>query len=94
MLGTPKLLVRMDHQPLKALLTDKEATGRVARWIMKLQEFPYEVIYREGEKHVNADAMTRPPIALPPLKEPSKTLEPGTEHVSVVDEVCGVENRI
>ena len=89
MLGTPKLTIRTDHQPLKALLTDKEANGRIARWIMKLHEFPYEVVYREGEKHVNADAMTRPPIGrkseerkASKEQESSMELEPGTETIA------------
>src|SRR4028119_1502302 len=66
LLGSPKVTIRTDHQPLKWMLTDKEARGWVARWQMKLQEFNYEVIYREGSKHVNADAMTQPPIARAP----------------------------
>ena len=41
-------------------MKSQEIKGRRGRWILKLQEFePYEIEYKEGKKHTNADAMSR-----------------------------------
>ena len=36
-----------------------EAKGRLARWIMDLQEFDFSVVHRAGRIHNNADALSR-----------------------------------
>jgi hypothetical protein len=36
-----------------------EAKGRLARWIMDLQEFDFSVIHRAGRIHNNTDALSR-----------------------------------
>ena len=36
-----------------------EAKGRLARWIMDLQEFDFSVLHRAGRIHNNADALSR-----------------------------------
>ena len=54
----------------------KEPTGRLARWIMKLQELDFIVVHRPGREHVNADAMMRPPFVQSPTVEgQSKSVE-------------------
>ena len=54
-------LIRTDHQALKWLLTMKEPKSRNARWIETLSEFNFTVDHRAGEKHGNADALSRCP---------------------------------
>jgi len=49
-----------DHYALKWLHTNA-LKGRRARWMIKLQPYDYEVIYKEGRKHKNADALSRIP---------------------------------
>jgi hypothetical protein len=58
-----KFEIVTDHSALKWLLDQKEATGRLGRWILALQEFDFTIKYRKGSEHVNADALSRPPIA-------------------------------
>lgn len=53
-----KLLIRTDHSPLLQLTKAKNA--RLQRWAIRLSEFePFEVIFRSGKKHANADAFSR-----------------------------------
>ena len=54
-----KFLVRTDHQALVWLFSLKEPKGRIARWIEILSPFDFDVEYRPGPKHGNADAMSR-----------------------------------
>ena len=56
-----KFLVRSDHQALKWLFSLKDPKSRVARWIEVLSAFDFEVEYRKGTQHCNADALSRCP---------------------------------
>ncbi len=47
-----------DHNALRWLHT-MEAKGRLARWIMDLQEFDFSVVHRADRIHNNADALSR-----------------------------------
>ncbi len=47
-----------DHNALRWLHT-MEAKGRLARWIIDLQEFDFSVVHRAGRIHNNADALSR-----------------------------------
>ncbi len=58
-----------DHQPLATMLKMKEPSSRLARWIAYLQEFIFQVIYREGSKNVVPDCLSR----LPDQPEPPPT---------------------
>ena len=50
-----------DHNPLTSLKGLKDPIGRLARWIMYLQQFDFHVEHRTGKNHGNADAMSRIP---------------------------------
>ena len=52
-------LVRSDHQALKWLFSLKELKSRVARWLEVLAAYDFELEYRAGIKHGNADGMSR-----------------------------------
>ncbi|KRZ82585.1 Retrovirus-related Pol polyprotein from transposon 17.6 [Trichinella sp. T8] len=54
-----KFTVRTDHGSLTWLRTFKEPEGHVARWLQQQGEFDFEVIYRPGRKHQDADALSR-----------------------------------
>ena len=56
-----RFLVRTDHQALRWLFSLREPKARIARWIEILSAFNFEVEYRPGKKHGNADALSRCP---------------------------------
>ena len=33
--------------------------GRRARWVLKMEPYDFEITYKEGRKHKNADALSR-----------------------------------
>lgn len=53
--------VRSDHRALKFLFSMKSPSGRIARWIEILSGYDFEVQYRQGSKHANADSLSRCP---------------------------------
>jgi len=58
-----KFVVRTDHASLKWLLSFKDVEGQLARWMEKLQHYEFEIIYRKGKFHANADGLSRRPCA-------------------------------
>ena len=53
-----------DHNPLTSLKGIKDTGGRLTRWLMFLQQFNFEIKYKKGSQHSNADALSRqPPIS-------------------------------
>ena len=51
-----------DHRPLlnlKKIDPKTDATGRRVRWSIELNLYDFEVIYKKGKKHSDADAMSR-----------------------------------
>lgn len=53
--------IRTDHQALVWLFKIKEPKGRIARWIEILSSYDFSIEYRPGNKHGNADALSRCP---------------------------------
>lgn len=56
-----KFTVRTDHGALQWLMSFKDLEGQMARWLEILGTYDYEVVYRPGAKHGNADALSRQP---------------------------------
>ena len=54
--------VVVDHNALKWLMEIKDPSSRLTRWSTTLQQYNFEIIYRPGKTHSNADALSRPPI--------------------------------
>lgn len=48
-----------DHKGLEYLFTQKDLSGRQARWIQKCSGFNFEIIYVKGTENVLADALSR-----------------------------------
>jgi hypothetical protein len=48
-----------DHLSLKHFPTQKNLSGRQARWSISLQDFNVSIDYRPGKKHIVADCLSR-----------------------------------
>ena len=49
----------VDHMAIKYLVNKPELSGRLARWILLLEEFDYTVEYKLGCMHLQADHLSR-----------------------------------
>ena len=56
--GVP-FTIRTDHASLAWLLRFKDADGMLARWLAELALFQFTITYRNGDKHLNADGLSR-----------------------------------
>ena len=56
---THPFTVVTDHKALTFLHTAHHQNSRLARWAMKLQPFTFDIRYRPGSQHVNADVLSR-----------------------------------
>ena len=61
-------IVKTDHASLQCLCR-QNADGMTFRMIQKMQEYNYRIVHRPGEKHCNADALSRRPNEKPEWKE-------------------------
>ena len=50
-----------DHNPLTSLKNLKDTGGRIARWLLFLQQFDFHFSYRPGKLNNNADVLSRIP---------------------------------
>jgi hypothetical protein len=54
-----KVVFHTDHDSLKYLVNKPDLSGRLARWILLLQEFNIEVQFKKGKANANADFLSR-----------------------------------
>ena len=52
-------LLRTDHASLRLLINFKDPEGMLARWITVLDVYDFNIQHRAGNKHANADGLTR-----------------------------------
>ena len=50
-----KTIFHTDHNALKYLVNQADLSGRIARWVLLLQEFDFEVQVKPEKAHINAD---------------------------------------
>ena len=54
-----RFCIRTDHFPLRSVIKAKDPEGQLVRWIEFLSTFDFEIQYRPGQQHQNADALSR-----------------------------------
>ena len=82
--------VRTDHAALKWLLSFKNPEGQTARWLEHLQQYDFIIEHRLGEKHGNADALSRRPCHLDACKHCSKQETKEYKEIQLDSEACRV----
>jgi hypothetical protein len=50
-----KFTFHVDHDALKYMINKPQLSGRIARWILLLQEFNFTINVRPNKIHANAD---------------------------------------
>ena len=70
-----KFTIISDHKPLQYLFNEKKAipqmtSARVQRWALTLSSYDYNISYKSGKQHCNADMLSRLPIAAAPTEVP------------------------
>ncbi len=63
LLGKP-FTVRTDHNSLIWLMRFKDINGQLARWLEELGQYDMKIVHRVGNKHSNADGLSRIPDEL------------------------------
>lgn len=95
-----KFKIVTDHKPLQWVMSLKEPNSRLTRWRLKLSEYNFTIIYKQGKFNTNADALSRieinhedvSSIAVNPSEKPpsltgSTTL---TAHTSTEDPILEI----
>ena len=54
-----RFVFHTDHNSLKYLVNELDLSGRIARWILLLQEFNYEVVVNSRKANSNADNLSQ-----------------------------------
>ena len=51
-----------DHAALQWLFNKLDPSRKFMRWIIRIMEFPYQIRYKKGKLHSNADALSWLPL--------------------------------
>lgn len=54
-----RFIIETDHCPLQWLQNMSPKNGRLLRWSLALQQYSFEVKYKKGKLHTNADGLSR-----------------------------------
>ena len=76
-----KFVILSDHRPLQHLLSESKtvptlASSRIKRWALTLSAYDYEIRYKPGKDHANADVLSRLPLPEHPnnIPQPAETV--------------------
>lgn len=70
--------VYVDHQPLSWLQSCKKPNSRLARWLIRINNYTFKIHYKPGKTHTNADALSRWPLPI----DDEKVIEDNLLHVA------------
>lgn len=74
-------MVVTDCEAVKKTIAKKVMLPVVGKWLLKLQEYDFDLVHRKGEKMQHADCLSRNPVLEPESEEP----EPVMAHVMEVN---------
>jgi len=57
-----KFTLHTNHQPIKWLMTNDKLIGKLARWVLILQEYEFKVIHEPSTTHQNPNTMLQKPL--------------------------------
>ncbi len=72
-----KFQLVVDHHSLVFKMSD--ANSKLIKHAIQLQEYDFDIVYRSGKSHTNADAMSRPPIVTTELNNTQEEPLPFSE---------------
>lgn len=72
--------VLTDHASLQWLNNFQNATGRLARWQVKLQQYSFDLIYKKGSSNIVPDFLSR----TPPLDTEISSVHSNDDHLEVL----------
>ena len=64
-----KFVIVTDNKPLLSAINincKNDGSGKRVRWSLELQSYDFDIVYKKGIKHLDADALSRCPHADPP----------------------------
>ncbi|XP_056098696.1 uncharacterized protein K02A2.6-like [Rhinichthys klamathensis goyatoka] len=84
-----RFVICTDHKPLLALFNEMKAvpqmaSPRIQRWAVALRAYEYEIVYKPGKHHGNADALSRLPLPQPPVTKEQEERVLMLENVTLV----------
>ena len=67
--------IHSDHKPLQSIFSESRpvpplASAWIQRWALTLSMYGYTISYKPGDKHANADSLSRLPLPESPLEVP------------------------
>lgn len=84
----PFFTVYSDNNPLQYVMTTAKLDATRLRWVSELAEFKFEIRYKPGKNHQDADGLSRMPLIENPNTEYTETLSPRSIHAIVNGAVC------
>ena len=59
--ASPKIYLISDHNPVRWMRGQRDPRHTFSRWLMELEELPYQVVYRPGKDNKLPDWLSRAP---------------------------------
>jgi len=86
-----KFNIVTDHKSLQWLFSHKEPGSKLIRWRLRLEEFDYEIKYKNGKQNTNADALSRVEIN---NNESNESMVNNVDDIESIDTIHSEEENI